>query len=225
RDPAFDCIAGAGRSGALLLGFALGLFGRLFEVLVLHIGERDELLFLVVVVATGEVLAGGLALGFLGRAGYVHRDGDAHLAVQLKGDFVQADQLDRSGQIDLTALDLLTIGDQRLGDVAGRHRAVELAGFGGLADDDDRLALEVGGDLLGFRAAFGIAGLDRLALGLEPGAIGGIGAQCLALGQEVVAGIAVADRDLVSDTASSADAFEKDDFHACLRCCPVWTNG
>ena len=55
-------------------------------------------------------------------------------------------------------------GRHRLGEVAGRDRAVEHAGLAGLADDDEALAVELLGDGLGFLAALEVAGLELGAL-------------------------------------------------------------
>ena len=94
-------------------------------------------------------------------------------------------------------------GRSHLGDVAGRDRAVELPGLAGLADDDEGLAVELGGDLLGLALALEVAGLELGPLGLEALAVGLGGAERLALGQEEVAGIAVADADDVAHLAEA----------------------
>ena len=101
----------------------------------------------------------------------------------------------------------------RVGEVAGRDRAVELAGLAGLADDDEGLAVELRGDRCGLALALEVAGLELGALGFE--ALGVVlgGAERLALGQQEVAGIAVADADDVAHLAEAGDAFEQDHLH------------
>ena len=108
--------------------------------------------------------------------------------------------------------------DERLGDVARADRTVELAGFTGLADDHDGLAVEARGDAGGRFAALGIALFDRGALVFEPLAVGFGGAQRLLLRQEEVAGEAVLDGDFVADVADPADALEQNDFHLDVSC-------
>ena len=56
---------------------------------------------------------------------------------------------------------------QRLGEVAGGNRAVELAGVRRLADQLDLRPVDLLGVLLGVAAALGILRLDLLAIGLE----------------------------------------------------------
>jgi hypothetical protein len=116
-------------------------------------------------------------------------------------------------QIDLAALDLLAIGNQRIGDVAGRDRTVKLAGFAGLTDHDDGLAVEIGSDLFSVRAALGVTGFDHLALGFELGAVGIRRTERLALRQQEVTAEPVLDGDFVADGAQTAHALEKNDFH------------
>ena len=74
-------------------------------------------------------------------------------------------------------------GFQRLGEVAGGDRAVELAGVRGLADQLDLGAVDLLRVRLGVAAALGIARLDLLAIGLEDLAVGVVGAQRLAARQ------------------------------------------
>src|SRR5688572_19084880 len=136
-------------------------------------------------------------------------------------DDVHANRLDRVGEIDLRTGDGEAVGAQRLGDVARGHRAVELAGLAGLPDDDDRLAVEAGGNAGGGLAALLIALFDRGAFLLELGAVGFGGAQGLLLRQQIIAGEPVLDGDLVADMAQTADALEQNDFHLGSPCCPA----
>jgi hypothetical protein len=97
--------------------------------------------------------------------------------------------------------------------VAGGNRTVELTGFTGRADHHEGLAVELFGDLLGFRLALEVAGFEHRALGFETGLVGGIGAQRLALGQQEVAGVAVANLYGFAHLAELGDAFKKNDVH------------
>jgi hypothetical protein len=97
--------------------------------------------------------------------------------------------------------------------VAGGNRTVELTGFAGRTHDHEGLAVELLGDLLGFRLALEVAGFEHRTLGFETGLVGGIGAQRLALGQQEVAGVAVANLYGFAHLAELGDAFKKDDVH------------
>ena len=77
------------------------------------------------------------------------------------------------------------------GDIAGRDRAVELARFAGLAQDDEALAFELAEVAHGGLAALGVLGLERGAVALELRPVGLGRAQRLVLREEEVAGIAV----------------------------------
>ena len=135
------------------------------------------------------------------RAGDVDVDRHRDFGVEVERHRVDADGLDRVGEVDLAAGDGEAVGAQRLGDVARADRAVELAGFARLADDDDGLAVEARGDAGGRFAALGVALFDRGALDLELLAVGFGGAQRLVLRQQEVAGVAVLDGDFVADVA------------------------
>ena len=99
-----------------------------------------------------QVLARGLARGLVLAARDVDGDLRLDLRVEGDGDGVEADRLDRLVEGDLAARDREAAGVDRLGEVAGRDRAVELPGLAGLADDDEGLAVELGGDRLGLAA-------------------------------------------------------------------------
>src|SRR5690606_2807201 len=77
----------------------------------------------------GDVLTGGLAGGFVVRAGDVDGDRHFHFRMQGKRDGVHANGLDRIGQVDLVALDGEAVAGQSFHDVARGNRAIELAGF------------------------------------------------------------------------------------------------
>ena len=95
----------------------------------------------------------------------------------------------------------------------GRDRAVELAAVAGLAQQDEGLAVQLLGDLLGFLLAFQIARFQLRLLGLEIFAVGLGGAQRLLLRQQEVAGEAVLDAHFVAHLAELLDAFEQDHLH------------
>ena len=75
------------------------------------------------------------------------------------------------------------------------------------------LPSSVVGDLLGFRLALEVAGLELATLAFELLLVGLVGAQRLALRQQEVAGEAVLDLDGVAHLAEAGNAFEKNDFH------------
>jgi hypothetical protein len=125
----------------------------------------------------------------------------------------EPDRLDRLIELHMPALDL---GSRRRGglrDIARRHRAVKLARFARLPDDDKALALEMGGLVMRRRAPLGVARLENGALALEAGLILIRRAQRLLLRQKIVARIAVLDLDRLAHIAEPADALEKDDVH------------
>ena len=114
---------------------------------------------------------------------------------------------------DLVAVDREAAGRDGLGDVAGRHRAVELAGLAGLADHREALAVELFGDLRGLALQLEVAGLELRALRFEPLGVGLRGPQRLAARQQEVAGEAVAHAHALAHLAELGDAFEKNDIH------------
>ena len=67
----------------------------------------------------------------------------------------------------MAAFNLVPGGGQRFGDIARRHRAVELPGLAGLADDDDLDAVELGRHLARAALEFGVARLEIGASDLE----------------------------------------------------------
>lgn len=79
----------------------------------------------------------------------------------MQGYLVQADRLDRVVEVNLVAADVEAFGSERLDDVAGSNRTVELAGFASGADDDEGLAVELFGNLLGFRLALEVTSFER----------------------------------------------------------------
>ena len=125
----------------------------------------------------------------------------------------EADGLDRLVELDLVAADGEALGGQQFGDVAGRHRAVELAGLAGRAHDDEALAVELLGDLAGLRLALEGAGFELGALALELLLVGFVGAQRLALREQEVAGESVPDLDGVAHLAEAGNTLEENDFH------------
>src|SRR5690606_34164972 len=114
---------------------------------------------------------------------------------------------------NLVAIDRETAGGDDVGDIAGRDRAVQLARVASLSDGDERLALELGGDGLSLALAGEVVGLELGALAFEADEVVLVGAQGLALRQQEVAGVAVADGHDIAHLAEAPDALEKDDLH------------
>ena len=81
----------------------------------------------------------------------------------------------------LAALDGEAAGAGDVGNVARRHRAVELAGLAGLAQHHEGLALQRHGDALGFLAGLQVACLELNLVAFEALAARLVGAQRLAL--------------------------------------------
>ncbi len=99
----------------------------------------------------------------------------------------------------------------RLGDVARRDRAVELAALAGLADDDDAQPVELAGDRFRLALAIEVGGLELRPLGLEIGEVRLGRPHRLLLRQEVVAGKARLHVDDLAHLAKLFDAFEQND--------------
>ena len=70
-----------------------------------------------------------------------HFQVDCDVAVQLHGNFVFAQPLDRVGEIELAAIELEALRGERVGDVLAGDRSVERLGLAHLAAD---LELDVG---------------------------------------------------------------------------------
>src|SRR6266567_3695461 len=91
------------------------------------------------------------------------------LAGDLDVDRVVAERLDGLGERDLAAVDLVTLGGERLLDVPAVDRAEELALLTDLALERDHRAGEAAGDALGVLAGLGRLRLDLLAVVLHLG--------------------------------------------------------
>ena len=133
--------------------------------------------------------------------------------VQRDLDLMHADRLDWAVEHDLALGHLGALALQRLDDVAGRDRAVELAGVRRLADQLDGLAVDALRGLLGIDTLLGILGLDAGAIGLEQLLVALVGAQRLLVRKQVIARETVLDGDDVANGAQFLDAFKQDDFH------------
>jgi len=186
-----------------------------------HVGFRIEEVFraqgifvnAVDGVGGGQAFALGLALGFFRRTGNVEFDREFDFSMQVQGDLVQADSLDRGVQLDLVTADVEAFGSQDFNDVTSSYRTVELAGFASRTDDDEGLAAESVGNGLGFRLALEVTSFERGALGFEALLVGFVGAQRLALRQQEVTSKAVANLDGFAHLAELCDAFEENDLH------------
>ena len=161
----------------------------------------------------GDVFAAIDALGLVGAARDRHGDADFDFRMHGDGDVVLADGLDRRVQHDLAAADGDAVRLERGDDVANRHRAEQLAGFGSLTQHDDVAAVDLLGDLGGLALGLQVAGFEFGLHAVELGAVVGGGAQRLVALQEEVAGIAVPDADDFAHLAELGDAFQQNDFH------------
>ena len=123
---------------------------------------------------------------------------------------LQAQGLDRPVDHGLPTIDAEPTGGDHLGNVARGDGAVELAGIAGLADGDEALALELGGDRLGLLLEFEVTGLELAAVLLEAGEVVGRGPQGLLLRQQEVAREPVLDVDDVAHLAEAADALQRE---------------
>ncbi len=133
----------------------------------------------------------------------------------MQGDagLMQPERLDGTLEDDLAAVDGEAAGGDGLGDVARRHRAIELAGVAGRADGDEDLAFELLGDGLGLFLELEVVGFELRALGLEVGAVVLGRAQRLLLRQQEVARVTVLDVDDVAHLAEAADALKQNNLH------------
>ena len=138
-----------------------------------------------------------------------------HLGVERDADRLQAQRLDGPVEHDLAPVDGEAARGHELGDVARGHGAVELAGVAGLADGEEGLAVELGGDRLGLLLELEVARLELGAVLLEALEVVGRRPQRLLLRQQEVARVAVLDVDDVAHLAEAADALQKNDLHAC----------
>ena len=91
----------------------------------------------------------------------------------------------------------------------------QVAGFAGLAEQDEAFAVKRLAGFFGFGARGGVALFKIGALGLEFFQIRFRGAQRLVLGQQKVAGVAVFDLYDIADGAEIFDALKKYDLHYC----------
>ena len=75
------------------------------------------------------------------------------------------------------------VADGGFRDIAGRDRAVELARFAGLAQDDEALAFELAAVAHGGLAAFLVLGLERGAVALELALLASVARSALCCGK------------------------------------------
>src|SRR5262249_37580085 len=145
--------------GSRSCGFTLGGFG--FARLGLGRG------FLAFGLRQGQILAAGLARGLVLAAGGIYRDVGLDLRMERDRPGVGADRLDGAVQDHLGGAEGEAAGLHPFGETGGGHRAVELSGLAGLADDDEGLSVDLGGDRLGLLAPFEVARLEMRALRFE----------------------------------------------------------
>src|SRR5262245_48842148 len=180
--PGMPTRSGSGLHVASCRGLARDLGRRSFEQ-----RRRGTLcrlrVFLRLGLGAAYVLAAGLLRRFIGRTRHIDSDMWLDLGVKLDAELVQPKRLDRPVQHHLAPLDGEAAFGDGFGDVAGRNRAVELAGVAGLADNDEALSVELGRHGLGVALELEVARFELGALALEALAIGFGSAQRLALGQ------------------------------------------
>src|SRR5262249_31579203 len=129
------------------------------------------------------------------------------------GHRMQAERLDRRIEHHLVARHREARLAERLGDIARRDRAVELAALAGLTDQDDALPVELLGHRLGLLLELEIARLDLAALRLEALAVGLRGPQRLAARQQEIARKPVLDAHHIADLSELGDPLQQNDFH------------
>ncbi len=174
--------------------------------------------------AHAEVFALRLAFGLLGRAGDVDGDLQLDLRMQVNWHRVQAEGLDRVLDRDVAALHPVSGGGQRFGDVARRHRTIELPRLAGLTNDDDPHPVELARNLIRAALELMIARFEIGAAALEFLLVGLGRAQGLATRQQEVAGVAVLHAHRIADMSEFADALEQNDVHGLSPFCvqPGW---
>src|ERR1700678_1302138 len=133
--------------------------------------------------------------------------------MEVNRDGVQAEGLDRLLDRDMAAFNLVPGGGQRFGDIARRHRAVELPGLAGLAYNDHLDAVELGRHLVRAALEFGVARLEIGASDLEFLLVGLCRAQRLAARQKEIARVAVLHAHGLADVSELAYTLHQNDVH------------
>src|SRR6266545_1150837 len=146
------------------------------------------------------------------------RDGDLgqHLGVQVDAHRVVAEGLDAAFEIDLAAIDDEALGLQRLGNVAGGHRAVEGVLLADPFGDLDPEPREARLDLLGGAALLGMHRLDLDAPLLEELLVGRRVLHRETLREQVVAAETRLDLDCLAALAEVPLVTEQNDFQGRL---------
>ena len=129
---------------------------------------------------------------------------------------VQAQRFDRVGQFDLLACDGEACFNHFARNVAGVDRAIQLAGFASLANQNNGQTIKFLADLFSFGALFKVDGFKLGALGFKMFAVFFRRAQRLVLRQQVITGITRFDRHNFAHLAKFLDPFQKNDFHVLL---------
>ncbi len=128
----------------------------------------------------------------------------------------QAKRLDRLVEHDLVAVDREAAFGDDGSDIARRDRAVELAGVAGSADQNERLAVQLGGDRFGVRLVREVIGLELGTAAFEHLLVVFGGAQRLLLRQQIIAGVTVLDVDDVAHLSEAANTLKKNNLHVFL---------
>jgi penicillin-binding protein 1A len=158
---------------------------------------------------------GGGALGGRRRVGSLHVDGQRRddVAVQPNVDRVRAEPANRLRELDAPAIDLDAARRERVGDLGGRDRPVEVTLFAGLLGDDDCLPLDLAGDLVGDRLLLKRLLVVLLLLFREPAHVGDVGLVSGALRKEEIARVPRLDRHRVPAMPEAADVVGQYDLH------------
>jgi hypothetical protein len=127
---------------------------------------------------------------------------------------VDAQGLERAVEADLEPLDRDAGSRERLGDVAGIDRAIQLTGLTGLTQHRDAAAVDLRSRRGGVLLALQVGGLELDPAPLELRQIASGGAQRLALRHQIVAREAVFDGDHVAHLTELLDPLEQDHLHA-----------
>src|SRR5579875_762880 len=133
--------------------------------------------------------------------------------MQMHRNLMQTERLNRCLEDNLIAIDIKAAAGDCSGNVARRDRAVKIAGFARLTDDDEDLTVQLFGYSGGLGPRLEIARFELGPLAFKPRLIGLSRPQSFALGKEKIAGIAILDPDGFTHLAKLADAFEQNNFH------------
>src|SRR5580765_1927185 len=149
-------------------------------------------------------------------------DGDlqlrGHVAVQLDRDRRLAERLQRLGQVDLAAIDVEPLHRQRLRDVGGDDRTIELFGIADAAGNRQLGLRDPLRQRLGRLPVFGLARVGELALAFDQLLVPVGDEQGQLARQQKVARVAGRHLHHLATLAEVVHVLTKNDFHDCLYC-------